>query len=80
MEPRQWQPTKAYNVAFTGDIVAIERVLPRWEGVIYTYDFYPQRAMLVVPAIVNLKDINTALATDGGAAFIEGWWEEGGAR
>ena len=72
-----WQPTKAYSISFKGDIDAIYRAVARWNGVIYTYESYPSCAMLVVPAIVTLTDINKVLEDGGDGSFIECWGEEG---
>jgi hypothetical protein len=72
-----WQPTKAYNIWFQGDIEVIYQAVKKWNAVINTYEDSPYGATLVIPAIVTLNDINEILAAGGDGSFIEGWWEIG---
>ncbi|MBP6421435.1 MAG: hypothetical protein KA271_00930 [Propionivibrio sp.] len=60
-----WQPMKAYDVSFSGDIAALRAAVAQCGGVLYNYAESSRRVILVAPADVSLARIREILEMTG---------------
>ena len=69
-EPTFWQPMKAYQVSFSGDVTALSEAAIQCGGMLYSYgNSFPQ-AILVVPAGVSLARIQETLESGGSGTIL----------
>jgi hypothetical protein len=63
-----WQPMKAYDVSYSGDIAALRAAVTQCGGVLYAES--SRRVIVVVPADVSLARIREILETGGNGAML----------
>ena len=76
-DPPFWQPMKAYDVAFSGNIEGLVRAVALFSGVVYCDTTSSRRALVVVPAEVSIARLRETLETGGTGTILLGWNELG---